>query len=807
MRRISWNYWIHHKRRVFSIIGAIAIAVASIMCCCFLVRGMALSKYENYLNNYGAYNVMIKAVNEQQIEAIEDSSKVSSIGRLVIYGAAEAKNGTGMLAGYMDEKAQMLYHQSCEKGIYPVKENELVATRKTLEAMGIYPEVGETVELTLSGADGTSEQKEYVVSGILKSLQQERYLLDDSEFVFPSIFIGEQSNQQGQTQVFLEEQKGTPLQELADWLQAGKYDYAITYGKLMAQSMVVPNAIEISQESIDAAIPYEQKDFDSAVLIPVFSVLVCAVAFIAVYVAVHTIFQERRQQLTLLRTLGLTKRRMYRMLIAEYGGLSLIGLIVGYMCGLLGYGLLLLIQQNILHQKIYSAYRVEQIVAAGTLSPYVYPIIICIEGIVLIGILSMLHIKDSSIFEELTDNLKKNQSLRRKKLVPMMSRIIGGERSYRFCYGMILVVLMSTAVFGSVYFLARADTETKDVQATIDKMNQSGSDYWADKDFDFSVCGYADLNRHNGGIAMSDISRLEQCKDVKQLQYAVEARSTKIVLDKEDTTGLSEKLSSLKVGKDEKDEQIQLFEKSAEILGYEDVNRYNIPTIGVSDSEIEEMQEYILEGSIDTEALRNGTEVLIVCREQNGECPYQPGDVIQMTDTVQTDEVIEEFSFNRGQILDGYEPSFEWSYQNEDGTFEDTKYPGYVFGEKVDYEVTVGGILYISDSNKRTFYQTDSLIGNCKFEFLCNKEAFSKWGLPDRNATKIRIQTEHTGKGQQLERLWYEIIGNSQDMKGESNLQLIEEVQSTKVTYMYAVNYGCFRYCKYDKSGNPFKTE
>ncbi len=776
MIKVSLKYWQNHKRMAFSVIGAVALSIASIMCCCFFVRGLHLARYESYLQNMGNYNFVVTNVSEQQKKLIEESKYFSEHASMEIWGNVEStQNKNDFLAGTITEDGQKLYHLKCEEGTYPSAKNQIAANRETFEALGVYPKVGEMVELRLKGRDGTSiKTEEFYISGILDSLSKERGLSMITEFSFPKVFIGMQDIEASECVMLLIENPNADIDEICNWLIENQMLYSFQSARIMAQVLMLTMTGELNQKNIDATLSHAQKDFESNVLIPIFSLAICGVSIISIYVAIRMLLSERKRQLDILRGLGLTRKRTLIMLVGEILVLVIVGIFAGMLLGSIGYGITLLVQKVFFHQSIYSAFWVEKIIASVTLNPYTYPLKICLESIVCVGIIFLL--------QNVREKEQRQTKSKKNRLYQQLKKTFVSGRSYQICTGILVTTLMMAGYFGSLYFMERTRFETQELQQNLQAMNVGNCDYSLEKNFYVSTCGVADSNRHNGGISDEDIEALEQREDVLSCRYIIEDRSAKIRIDKSESIKLHEALASAKITYSI-DYLADLNQKIEEWLGYEQDNRYNIPIIGTSQMQLAELEDYLLQGSINHEQMMAGNEVILLYLTKDAKCPYQVGDIIEMTDLVKVDEKTEEFDFSTGNIPNGYEPQFYWNYVGEDGILESELNPGYVFGKRVDYTAKVAGIMYISDESYQEFYQTRSLTGNSQFQILCDMQAFQAWELPDNNITKLEVQVENPAENTSFAHFWYGMVGHSLDVTGTSHLTVEKNILKTKITY------------------------
>lgn len=787
MYKIAFRYWLFHKKSFFSIILTIAVSMASIMSCAFLVRGMFEKRYVGLMDAWGNYDYIFLDIDDEDYNTIEDSGLFEKGGTLKIYGEIDSVSEEDFSAGYVDESGEELYHYSCSAGSYPADKQEITATKECLEALGVEPEIGAGAHLKINCVDGSSYEDDFVVAGILCDLKQKRNLSEHPDFKFPEIFFYDLEISAARYFLGIEKRQYTDT-DIQPFAMENNLKYENTGGFIFSQSMLLPMTDYLARENIEAAMPYIQKDFNSAVLVPIFSIVIALLSAISIYAALSSTFQERRKSLDLIRCVGLTRKKMLAQIMVETGILSGMGILLGYGLGILWYGLILFVQRNLFHTRIYPVFKVEKIVRYATADPYTYPLIICMECVVIICVLLFIHMyattdkfvfmtqpegADRKIFRRFGDfsGTKSNRRILRK--------CFAGRASSRIFLSILMICLISVGSFCCLYFAESYHSEVESVLEDED-VNDDNFDYAAYKDFNISSCAAASSNRHHGGIAREDIKSMEESDGITRIRYAVEARSTKILIKEGEDKEIQEFLKESNVRASAIDYLGELDRKTDEYLGYDGYFRYNIPTVGLNRLQLQSMESGITSGSIDWEALQQGREVILVIQKDT-DCPYQVGDVIQMTDLVQDNEEDEKFDFSGGMVPENATPAFKFHYLDEEGNPEEDEWDGYVFGSRTDYEVSIGAIMEIEKDTDEAFYWTDSLTGKNKVEFLCDMEAFEAWGLPDRNITKVELSLDKPLKRQAFSKLWYNILGNSVDMSGTSSVAR-EEKKKTLFT-------------------------
>jgi hypothetical protein len=372
----------------------------------------------------------------------------------------------------------------------------------------------------------------------------------------------------------------------------------------------------------------------------------------------------------------------------------------------------------------------------------------------------------------------------------MLSNRLHSSLSKDISTTLIVTIVMSAMFFGYLYFDAQTKVSNYGYQQELDNAKLNGLEYLAQKDFNPASCGTVQLNRHGEGVTTGFLERLKNCD--RDIRYSIEAKSTKAVYTgSEDNADITKALAGCDITRGVLDYLYDLNERSLNHQGYKHGELlFNIPTVGIGETELDALSPYLVEGVIDKEALSSGEEALILETDSGTQNPFHAGDIIPMTDVMIDDETVENFDFSSGLVPDGYEPHFYYHYTNPDGTPEEApdgtvkQWPGYGFGYRKDYKVRVGGVLKITDETLKEFYFSEPLAGDCGFNFVCLDSAFGRWGLPDRNYTKVGAAPANENDAKAFDKLWFEVMGNSTGMKSVSTADIREKIRNVTATNM-----------------------
>lgn len=780
---LSIKYWLRHKKRAFSIIFAVAVSMAALTCATFLARSSSVANLESQLDISGNFDVLFPDVATKDIAKYQNDARFSITGILYRSGSVFSSNGVEFCYGALDDLAIDLYHSTPLEGRYPQKSGEITACRSFFEANGCYPQIGSTLSLTLYDRDGKLFRKgTFMIVGILDD-KNNRQLLEKDNYVFPQVFLCTADIPQNISGDLLANYEfSTDINQIKEEFLEREIEFYDGSRIQMMNTIALVPITEISEKALYGALENAHKDFYAYALIPVFTFVIMFIAFVSICNVVTSSLSERKRQMAMLRCIGMSRGKVFQMALAEAVCMVLVGIISGFLIGIAAYLFILAVQKNVIGLHVYPAFSVNPIIKATTVNPYLFPAVACfVCGSLAIILPYLIHLRKSPM-ESLRDSHAtvsgKMPDARNKYII--FGKLSGGL-SQNLSLFLIVTVIVWSAIFGYTYFSAQSVVDNHTYKKMLENTQLMGFDYFAERSFDTAHCGNAQLNRHSSGIAQELAEEIATSDAVEKFFACIEAKSTKVVfhqneINEETLTALSQTSLDNHVEKGLE----ELNKKSLNRQGYQDKELlFNIPTIGITDSELKFLSKYLVDGKVDIEKLRSGNEIWILRTTRND--PFSLGQTLSMTDVVIEDAIAEEYNFSTGYVPSGYEPHFYYDYTD----YEDMKnLPGYAFGTRCDYEAVIGGHIEIAEKNIADFFQTQGLVGDCGFLILCHKDAFSKWGLLDRNYTKLGVNLKDHASVSNFEKLWYHMIGNSREVSSTSQAGIIRQMRNVETMNM-----------------------
>ena len=791
---LSLKYWGKHKRRALTIIFAIAISMASLTCAAFLARSASVAYLEGQLDYSGAYDVIIPDISEENLNNYESDERFSAAGVLYRGGTITTYGGKSFHFGALSDSAVDLYHFTTGAGRYPERSGEITAIRSFFEANGCSAKIGSTLTLELCDLEGNVfQKKEFTIAGVIENERgttiNRTTLSGVNDYAFPQVFLYYDDLPENCKRDLLANYAiSTDIRQM----KAEFEDKGIAFhdgGRIMMMNVsALAPMTEISEAGLNETLGEAHKDFYAYALIPTFSGIVLIVAFVSIYNVISTSLSERKRQLAMLRCIGMERRQTVRMALTEALFMVIGSMAIGFVIGVAVYIGILAFQKSA-GINVYPSFRVNKVIQATTVNPYVFPAVSCFICSFSAVLLPYIREISSSPVESMREDnpVTAGKAFGIKSRRAVLGKMSGGVRQNLSCFIIVLIVIW-TAVFGYAYFSAQSILDSNVYRRALENSRLTGLDYLAQRDFYTARLASSQINRHGSGIPPEFAAGIYESSDVQVVYGMIEAQSTKAVYRANEAA--EEILTALSAANIDSNVYLtgleELHEKTLRKQGYlEDEILFNIPTIGVTMEALDFLSQYLVDGSIDREKLLSGEEILLLQTAEHS--PYSVGDSIPMTDVVIDDPVAEEFDFSHGYVPDGYEPDFYFKYTDIDNP---DSYPGYAFGMRHDYEVTVAGHMMITDPDIAAFFHTEGVIGDCGFNILCVTDAFPQWGLPDRNYSKLGVKLAEGADIERFEELWYSTIGNSREIGSTSVAAIYRQMNSatrTNLSVFYAI--------------------
>lgn len=788
------RYWKHHAGRALSIIITVILGCASLTCAAFLARSNAVSNYQANLNQMENYDWRVDDVTPQQEQVLLQSavSKYQLWGMICQIGTMKSGNSSPFqVAYYADTAARELYHLTPDEGEYPRKSGEAVVSSKAAEAFGAAPHPGETISAELTDLSGKKRKCNLTISGIINSDSVHRQLAEKGQGQEqpPEIFVTRgQFADVPVSKMFLaqyiEKKDAFNLQNAILKSKPG-YDgmQFSDGGRSIAVSMILGGTggyqnQQTNKEKI--ATGDTERDFNSAVVIPVFTALIFFVMFLSVYDGVRAAAQERVRSLAMLRCVGISSRGAVGMVLTETGLLAAAAFPAGIALGAGVYALILTVQQRVFHMHVFFAFQADDVIRATTLDPWIYPIVtglVCVLLSVLVPALKMRKLSPLEAYREAPVRGDR-KPVRAGSAVTLLNRRFGKSLTRNLPMALSMLLVMCTAVFGFLFFKAQGDSNNEAYQDQLSKLQTNGADYTAEKDFGRATLDFGNTNRHDFGISPEWEEKMEQSSGVGRMDARIDAPDSRLsYLNTAENQKYLKALAPSNFHNGIEEPIAHMFDAMMKFYGYEkNEEASNVPTVGLTENGWKGLSPYVTEGRLDGAALKSGREVLWVTLSDkaakelgvaNAKNPYCVGDSLPCSRVLVSG--YDGYDFNGSPLPKGI-----LNQQIKDKQGRDY----HPLGKVTRYAPKIGAVLRFPDAAAAGRYFCGCLSGKSCFNMICDTNAFAGWGLPDRNLTNISVY-RNGADSREFERVWYRALGNSTGVDSVSAAQVKEEIAAT----------------------------
>ncbi len=697
----------------------------------------------------------------------------------------------------------------------------------TAKKLGIKPYPNEKVTLSLYSPDDKKlAEKEYTLCGVYdgenKGSEQYPWLrypyeLGEDAYNMPSVFFHVSQNEifkSNNMTVFIRTDVDDPYTVYQSISARSKdsLNYSIEGGRRWAYSYVMGNVEIIYDESkydrftlanIDKSIENGDtlKDFYSQILMPLLTVIIFIIIILSVVGLTKNIIKDKQENFAVLRSLGLEQRHLTLYIFCDFTVTALVCIGIGLALGSLAHIGLVDALNKLYDLKLHYGFDCVKYVNAVTYDPYVLSVVTilaCVEISVIIALLSFIG---KSPVQMIAQSRSRRRILRTNKPA-------GKYRSWRWLLirriklrnmriAIISIIVMSVALTGYAYFDALARKENNELK--WEKEN-AGLGYW---DYSASTGTKSTFvfnieNHHENGISVSDYEQLKDREFVKDSFGRAADRSTRLnfksgELDEKAENDL--KKFGLKKFADidtataheydiaQKESEEAMIEK----IGYNKTDLIcTCPTVALFDDTLDELDKFVIDGKIDKQKIKDGSEVLLVMDITNKikfEKTFKAGDKLPLSDIV-LNEKEEQLDFNSLDYEQLGEPVYQKKVKSYTG--EETEERSYAIGKRKDIDVRIGAVLVL-DLDAANKYMSNAADMDKGLNVFCSPESFKAWGVGERNLSEISVKLKENTSIEKADDAWYNVIAQSKGVSSRSVTEITESMNkgTRKVMSVY----------------------
>ncbi|MBQ8120536.1 MAG: sigma-70 family RNA polymerase sigma factor [Ruminococcus sp.] len=630
------KYWRRHKKSLAALLFS-GVLLCAVVCCAFLMIRQDQRRWlDDYYDQHGYYTVSVPTPSgyDKVIDLLSTDETVQG----TMYVTGEAGIGVDKFQiGTIDDPDD-LAHIPLEEGRMPQTENEIAIGRSVLNKFGFFGKVGDDITLdtgtyTLVGIIDKSYDGARPGSLIHEqnTNQSNTYYTDEMKpkYYLPLMFTGGDGSKNAKyswvmlynTKQFPYKSITSPLYEIEMYLEKSGFDYyaaqAETNISLWDHYNIMPAVVKfnlIGYQNINIS-PTTRK-------LLIFTGLSALIAMLSVIATLKNIFAERENTISMLRRIGMSKRRIRVMYTIECIILTLVQTALGLGIGSLAHLLITKAEVAALDKKDLLGFTSDPLVTANSLDPFIVAVL-CSVFVLAIGY----------VFSALLTGRKRRFGRCRKahSLYRCISKVFA-NKGVTVIQTLSLSLICFGVLFGYMVYHNTTGSYQKDDKGEVQFTKYVDTKYGEldlEQD-DLTECYSTSVSFEHG---LNDLPLMKQADKYYGIDDATadtlgETFSTGLLpqtfIAKSGDTDLKYFIS---IGTDEEKKFISDHScEKAKALIASDKKMYRTRTRLADKATIEKLSQYVISGSIDIDKLSAGEQILLVVTD--GEPLYTAGDKI-----------------------------------------------------------------------------------------------------------------------------------------------------------------------------------
>ncbi|CEJ72686.1 ABC transporter permease [[Clostridium] sordellii] len=566
---LGLRYMQTYKARSFAIILSMVLSVAMIVGILTLTKIEDMNSLQTMKYNTGIYHTTFKNLNDKQLKIIENSGNLENVGAFNFHGITTGKEKQNVIMLNCNED-YIISNSKLEKGRFAKNKNEIVAEEWVLKNLGLEPKLNQVIKLNIEDTSKNIKDEEFKLVGIIKDRPTEKQI--------------------GKMQMYL------PLQKNSENLEVGvafneKIDIPTYILELAKKANVNKDNITSSEDLITIS-----RDANNISLNIVLSALVISlICGIVVYSIFNISMYKRFKEYGILRAIGARNFKVFRLILNELMTLSLIGIPIGTVLGIIA---------STISNKYASELKTNIALNGEIIKLHmIYPIVeivlttlFMIIILLLIAFFTYRKINKLSIIDAIkgnrkSDNMKRNiitvNTLRKYMKTYKAISFKNIWRNKKRC----IMIILSMSICGILFI-------NSNYKSHLDQSDDFIVDRSMFNNSDMRIDVYGTGNQR-GGLSKEDINKIENIDGVKEVVKS-QIMNGRMVMDEKD---IAIKGYFENINKSSRGEGLFKGYLVKDKLNNELILKQNLR--GYDDKALKELNNYLVEGSIDIERMKN----------------------------------------------------------------------------------------------------------------------------------------------------------------------------------------------------------
>lgn len=626
MLKLAWKYMRYYKSQTLAILASIILTAALLSGISSLIYSSQKSDLANSKTIYGDWHYYVETDHETY-DSVQNGEQGEGY-TLEKCGKMEIKDVVSeeFLICFIDtdETYRQMAHRGLLEGTFPEKENEIAADGFVLSNLGFSGNLGDS--LRIGG-------KDYIVTGVLES----EWAASSSEM---EVFVSDSFQGRGsQTFLYLGFDESEKLYTQLDaFLKEHKISSEAVAGNDEVTQYLSGEAPDSIYDIVKFGLTNEDGNFTYIVLklqsdynlaYNGMILLLCLFSLFVVYSVFRISVSRRTSEYGILQTLGISESQIGGTLLLELWILLMIGYPLG--C-LLGNGILSLVYQNfsgVFGREVLSV--ADQTLAEGTNTiqfylswdAMVFGFIFLLISLVLVAFLVLRSLRKHSLKAVMSGD---TSFTKRRKIYALRPVNMAGVVVRKFMFSnkrKVFGIVLSLSIGGCIFLCTTYMVENLKVDAELSLMSDDG----LGSEYRISLKSDSLQDTIPEDVA-EKIKNMPETDDV----YATKYTMGELQLSRNEFLA-EEDWSDYFAYQNQEPYFVQRYDG---ICNQQQDGTYRIKynVYGYDEAMIEQLNDFILEGEIQPEEIKNGNQV-IVTANMDGQGNYyfygkKPGDTITL---------------------------------------------------------------------------------------------------------------------------------------------------------------------------------
>lgn len=484
--KIVLKYIKSYKSRSLAIMFSIILGTALIVGVGTLSRSAQQADLDRMKRELGTSHVYFKNINKQQLDMIKKKNNIGSLSTTSYYASTDIGeklpiNILSASENYLTKDTKLL------KGRFPQAKNEIVIEAWILNSMGLEPNVNQELTFKLYKED---KPEKFKVVGVLKDRYQEK------SSGKCEIFLKEATSDNDKYTAYVEFKEGSDITKAIDEITKE--------ANLNKKEQVRPNSMLIESIEKNGTIDITSK---------VTAISLSCFAGLVIYSIFNISIYQRIREYGVLRAIGSTNFKIFKLIFGELLALSLISMPIGILFGMGGAQVFNKLAGNIQFEG-----NIKE-------TPFVIPINIILLAICctilvifIISILTFIKIKMISPIDAIRRNFGADKKVKRSRLITSRlfknmstTKYISLKNIFRNKKGFIMIILSMS--LGGIMII-NTNYKMSGEEKRIEKIDRQ---LCFNGDFILTVNGSVS---EETGLSKQQIKEIENIKGVKNVEAA-----------------------------------------------------------------------------------------------------------------------------------------------------------------------------------------------------------------------------------------------------------------------------------------------